>query len=424
MPEARTLDTDIARRAAAAVDGARLLAQHEALAAIGRIPPSGLNRTAFSQADTAARQLLLRAAQTRGRDVLMDDIGNTFVVRPGTNPDALPIVTGSHVDSQPAGGPFDGQFGVIAAFETLEALDDAGITTRHPVWAAVWSNEEGARFQPTTMGSAVFVGELALQEALAARDSEGTLVVDELARMKAELPATGRLPLGARFAAYIEAHIEQGPIMEKAGIPLGVVTSIQGLRWFTVTVTGATGHAGTTPVAGRRDALVAAHHILRELGALMEDPDDVVRFTVGRFEVRPNSPNTIPGEVLFSIDFRHPDGAVLERLGDRVVEICDALSGPCSVSVTETLFAPPTVLDAGISHHLRQVATALGYSYCDIVSGATHDAKLVARTCPTGMLFIPCRDGISHSTLEYAEPEHMIDGTRALAAAVAALATS
>lgn len=354
----------------------------------------------------------------------MDDIGNTFVVRPGTDRNAQPIVTGSHIDSQPAGGPYDGQFGVVAAFETLAALDDADIVTRRPVWAAVWSNEEGARFQPTTMGSAVFVGQLPLEEALAAQDSEGAQVREELARLMAELPNTRRLPLGAPFAAYIEAHIEQGPIMERAGIPLGVVTSIQGLRWFTVTVTGATGHAGTTPAAGRRDALVTAHQLLRELGALMEDPDDVVRFTVGRFEVRPNSPNTIPGEVLFTIDFRHPDAAVLERLGDGVVEICNAMSGPCSVSVTETLFAPPTALDAGISDHLRHVGTALGYSYCDIVSGATHDAKLVARTCPTGMLFIPCRDGISHSTLEYAEPEHMIIGTRALAAAVAALAAT
>ena len=236
------------------------------------------------------------------------------------------------------------------------------------------------------------------------------------------MPAVGRREFGFPFAACVEAHIEQGPILERSGIPIGAVMAIQGLRWFTVRVTGETGHAGTTPRVARRDALMAAVAMVQRLTELMADPADVVRFTVGRFEVLPNSPNTIPSDVLFTVDFRHPDAGVLARLGDQVASTCQANALGCTVSVEETLDAPPTVLDADVTERIRRVTAEIGLAQMDIVSGATHDAKYVALTCPTGMIFIPCRDGVSHTVLEYAEPEQMVAGARVLAGVVASLA--
>jgi N-carbamoyl-L-amino-acid hydrolase len=416
------MNGSVASRAAQSVNETRLLDRHAQLASIGAIDPVGMNRQALTDADIEARRLVLSWAAERGYGTAIDDIGNMFIRRPGRDESAMPIVTGSHIDSQPAGGPFDGAFGVLAACEVLEALEDAGIVTERPVEVAVWTNEEGSRFQPTTMGSAVFAGQLPLVEALSATDTHGISVGDALERLFRELPIPDGRELRAPFAAYLEAHIEQGPLLESAGIPIGVVTAIQGLRWFTVRVDGETGHAGTTPRSRRRDALVAAVTMVGRLSQLMDDPGDVVRFTVGRFEVEPNSPNTIPGSVLFTIDLRHPDANVLAALGDQVDGICQANAFGCRVSVVETMNAAPTVLDAGISQVIRAAATDVGLEHMDIASGATHDAKYVALTCPAGMIFIPCRGGVSHTVLEFASGEHMVAGTRVLAATTAELA--
>lgn len=406
--------------AATAVKPSRILGRHEELAAIGGLHPQGLNREAFTDADLRARLLLLSWAEARRFEAAMDDIGNLFVMRRGEADDASPVVTGSHIDSQPAGGPYDGQYGVLAAFEALEAMDDAGITSRRPAWMVVWANEEGSRFQPTTMGSAVFAGQLPLEQALAATDANGVTVGQELARLQSAMPVR-RLISSLPFEAYVEAHIEQGPILDQLRVPVGIVTSIQGLRWFTVRVTGETGHAGTTPDRDRRDALVAAVAMINGLRLLMHDAEDTVRFTVGRFDVRPNSPNTIPEEVLFTVDFRHPAAAVLAHLGDQVRAVCEANAMGCSVTVEETLASPPTRLDATITEDIRRVSSELGYQRMDIVSGATHDSRYIAQTCPAGMLFIPCRNGLSHSVLEHAEPDHMVAGARVLAGVVATL---
>lgn len=411
----------IAATVAAAVDAERLQRRHEALAAIGALQPTGLSREAYTDADFEARRLIVSWAEARGYAAFIDPIGNMFFRRRDDDSSVPPIVIGSHIDSQPAGGPFDGQYGVLAAWESFEALDDAGVDVGRPVEVAIWANEEGSRFQPTTMGAAVFAGRLPLDEALAATDTEGRSVSDELNRLRPTLSAVADRPLGFPISAYLEAHIEQGPILERRGIPIGVVSSIQGLRWFTVEVTGRTGHAGTTPEADRRDAAVAAMEMVRALRDLMHDPDDTVRFTVGRFEVRPNAPNTIPGSVLFTVDFRHPDQDVLRRLGDQVEPICRSHAGRCDVVVRETLDAPPTALDPRISRAIAQASAELGIPHEGITSGATHDAKYLALVCPTGMVFIPCRDGVSHSVLEHAEPEQMALGTRVLAGATAIL---
>ncbi len=416
------MSRELSRRAAAAVDGDRLWARHEQLRAIGALGPTGVSREAFTEADFEARRLAMSWAHERGYGLTMDGIGNLFIRRPGQENTLAPIVTGSHLDSQPAGGAFDGAFGVLAAFEALGALDEASVVTQRPVEVAIWANEEGSRFQPTTMGSAVYVGALTLDDALAATDSAGVTVREALRQDDLPLPR-GRHEFGTPFAAYVEAHIEQGPILERAGVPIGAVTAIQGLRWFTVRVTGQTAHAGTTPMTTRRDAVAASVAMIHELSRTMMDAADRVRFTVGRFEVSPNSPNTIPSAAVFTIDFRHPDASVLGMLGDQVAPICMANARDCTVNVAETMNAAPTVLDAGITETIRHTASALGFTCADIVSGATHDAKQMALVCPTGMIFIPCRDGLSHSVLEHVEPHQMLAGTRVLAGVIATLAS-
>ena len=407
---------------AAAVDGERLWRRHMEMAKLGATGRGGVDRQALGAAEAEARALLAGWAQARGFAVEVDAIGNLFVRRPGTDPDLAPVVAGSHLDSQPTGGNFDGVYGVLAGFEALEAMDEAGIETRRSIDVAAWTNEEGARFQPGTMGSGVFAGALDLESVLDARDGGGVSVRDALDGALAATPAAGRRPLGFPVAAYLEAHIEQGPVLEAQGKPIGIVTGIQGLRWFSVEVGGQTAHAGTTPIKARRDALSAAVAMVGALEALMHDPTDIVRFTVGRFETAPNSPNTVPNRVFFTVDFRHPEAGVLVRLGDRVAVVCEEHRGPCEVVVTETIHSTPTTFDARIVDTVRATAGRLGLSHMDIVSGATHDAKFLADVCPAGMIFVPCAGGISHSEDESAEAKDLAAGARVLAEALVDLA--
>jgi N-carbamoyl-L-amino-acid hydrolase len=408
--------------AAGAVDGERLVRHHRQLAQIGATPDGGVRREAFTDEDVRARELVIGWAAARGFAVESDPFANMFIRRAGQRPDLPPVVTGSHIDSQPAGGAFDGAYGVLAGWEALEAIDDAGIETTRSIELAIWTNEEGSRFQPTTMGSAVFAGALSLAEVFRASDAAGHTAGDALRQLLTRLDLAVRREFAFPMHAFVEAHIEQGPLLERAGKTIGAVHTIQGLRWFRIRVHGQTAHAGTTPAAERRDALMAAVSMVEGLSELMRDPSDVVRFTVGRFEVRPGSPNTIPEDVLFTVDFRHPDSAVLSALGDQVETVCRARAGRCEVAVEESLDAPPTVLDAQITQMVRDAGRDLGIELMDIDSGATHDAKYLAGLCPTAMIFIPCRNGVSHTPAEHAEPADMIAGARVLAAVVTELA--
>jgi N-carbamoyl-L-amino-acid hydrolase len=331
-------------------------------------------------------------------------------------------VAGSHLDTQPTGGNFDGVYGVLAAFEVLEAASDAGVTTNRPLEAVVWTNEEGARFQPATMGSAVFAGALPLEAALATTDTAGISVAQALATSLQRLAVPQQRAFRFPMAAYLEAHIEQGPILEATHHTIGIVSGIQGLRWFRVEVTGEEAHAGTTPRRIRKDAFVAAVRMVTALQELLYDAADIVRFTVGRFEVTPNSPNTVPGRVLFTIDLRHPEAAVLSRLGNQVEEVCRDQAQSCDVVVTETLHSSPVQFDPTIRDMLRDTASRQALAHMDMVSGATHDAKYMADLYPSGMLFVPCRGGISHNESEYATPSDLAAGTRLLAAALLELA--
>jgi N-carbamoyl-L-amino-acid hydrolase len=408
--------------AVARVDEARLWRRHEEMARIGAIPGNGVNRAAFSAEDIRARRLLLAWAQARGFEVTMDAIGNLFVRRPGLDATAAPVLSGSHMDSQPRGGRFDGIYGVLAALEALEAIDEAGLKTRRPIELVAWSNEEGGRFGPCTMGSAVHTGARSLSDFADTRDNEGVVLKDALAETLKAVPEAARRELNTPAAGYIETHIEQGPRLETQGKTIGVVTGIQGLRWFNVEVFGETAHAGTTPVSTRKDAVRSAIAIINALTELTRDSEDVVRFTVGRMLVTPNSTNSVASHVLFSVDIRHPDLATVNRLGDAVEPLAQQAAAPCTVKVTPTLRDDPCVFDAGVIDAIERASNALGAANMRLPSGASHDAMYMARVCPTGMIFVPCEKGVSHNEAENATPQDLAAGARVLTAALLDLA--
>jgi N-carbamoyl-L-amino-acid hydrolase len=407
---------------ASAVSESRLWQRHVEMAKIGATPKGGVNRLALTAEDNRARQLLCAWAKQRNYQVFIDGIGNIFVRRPGTEKDAAPVMSGSHMDTQPTGGRFDGMYGVLAAFEALEALDDAGVETKRPIEAVAWTNEEGSRFQPGTMGSAVFAGMKQLEGYLGVVDSAGVSFGEALKGSLAATPEAVQRPFKIAVSGYVEAHIEQGPRLEIAGKPIGVVTGIQGSRWFTIEVTGDEAHAGTTPLAVRKDAFRAAVAMVQALQELMEDPTDTVRFTIGRFEVMPGSPNTVPGRVLFTIDFRHPEDEVIARLGDQVEPICKALAGPCGVTVTETSRHPSTWFDKEIVDMVARATDTLSLPKMELFSGAGHDARCLQPLCPTGMIFVPCAGGVSHNEAEDASPSDLAAGARVLASVLRELA--
>jgi N-carbamoyl-L-amino-acid hydrolase len=408
--------------AVARVDAARLWQRHVEMARIGAIPGNGVNRAAFSAEDIRARQLLVSWAEARRFSISMDAIGNIFVRRPGLDSDAPPVMSGSHMDSQPRGGRFDGMYGVLAAFEALEAIDEAGVKTRRAIEVVAWSNEEGGRFAPCTMGSAVYTGARALEDIVGVTDNEGIVLKDALATTLAALPQAKPREFNTPAAAYVEAHIEQGPLLEMQGKTVGVVMGIQGLRWFNIEVFGKTDHAGTTPLRLRKDAVRAAVDIIMALRELTHDPHDVVRFTVGRMLVTPNSPNSVASHALFSVDIRHPDRATVQRLGEAVEPLARKAAGVCDVKVTPTLHDNPCVFDAQVVSTIERAAETLGVPNMRLASGASHDANYMARVCPAGMIFVPCENGVSHNEAENAKPEDLAAGARVLTATLLDLA--
>ena len=412
------------QRVAEQVDQRALWDRLMTMAQLGALSNGGVNRQALSDEDIAARRQLIEWATPFGFAVSTDEIGNLYVRRAGTDPEALPVLTGSHMDSQPKGGKFDGIYGVLAGFEALAALHRAGVQTRRPIEVVAWTNEEGGRFQPGMMGSAVVAGRMELTKALAARDKNGVVFGEALARTIAATPAVERRRNGFAAHAYIETHIEQGPVLEKQGKTIGVVTGIQGIRWFAVEVTGREAHAGTSLMKERQDALKCAVHIVAALEKLTDDPSDIVRCTIGRFEVFPGSPNTVPGRVFFTIDFRHPDPEVFERLTAEIENTIRSTAHPCRAEVSRTLEAPPTRFRTEVVDLVRAKTEALGFSYMDIPSGGGHDAQHIHTVCPTGMIFVPCEGGISHNEIENATAEDLVAGTRVLATTLLELANT
>ncbi len=408
--------------AAAAVDEARLWSRQMAMAEIGATEAGGVNRAALSDEDRRARALMLEWAGALGFEVETDAIANLYIRRPGRRADAAPVVTGSHLDSQPRGGKFDGAYGVVGGFEALEAIQRAGVETERPIDVVAWTNEEGGRFQPGAMGSAVFAGVLSLEDQLGLADTDGVTLADALTETLASTPGLPQRPFGHPFAAYVEAHIEQGPRLENEGLTIGAVTGIQGLYWYAVEVTGAEAHAGTTPLRTRRDALKAAVAMVSALEELMADESDTVRFTVGRFECHPGSPATVPGRAFFTVDFRHPDTAVIERIRSRIAPTCEAHARGCGVTVRPLMAHAPLTFDADVIAMVEGYAETLGHPVVRMPSGAGHDAGHINHLCPTGMIFVPCERGVSHNEAENATPADLAAGAGTLAACLVDLA--
>lgn len=404
-----------ARKAADHVMEPRLWRRLEEMAQFGAREDGGVNRPAFSDVEGQSRAKLVEWAEALGFEVYIDPVTNIFIRRPGTDPDAPPVISGSHLDSQPMGGRFDGPSGVLGALEAMEAIEKAGIQTRRPIECVSWVNEEGCWVVPGLTGSKAFVGAQTLEQAMQAADPDGVTVGERLEAMRAFTPTAKPRDFKIPATAYIECHIEQGPLLEAAGLPVGVVTGIQGTRYFRVEVQGEAAHAGTTPQAKRKDAFQAALRAVTALNDLMHDPEDVLRFTVGRFDVKPGAPNTIPDSVLFSIDFRHPDAETVRLRGDRVADIIADAVAPCVATVTETSLTEPTRFPDNMRRLAHRAIDALDLKTMELPSGAGHDAKYLADHCPTVMLFTPCENGISHNPREYAAPRDLADTTRVLA---------
>jgi len=395
------------------VDGKRLWRSMMAMAEIGATAAGGSCRLALSDEDKAGRDLFAGWCRDAGCSMRIDRLGNMFARRAGEDDSLAPILIGSHLDTQPHGGRFDGVFGVLAGLEIVRALNQAGAAMRAPLEIVNWTNEEGARFAPAMLASGVYAGVHEPEFALSRTDQDGRTLAQELER----IGYAGEEPCGARpIHCYLEGHIEQGPILESHREIIGVVTGAQGTRWFDARIEGADAHAGSTPMPGRKDALVAAAALLggfEEL-ALRFPPHGVA--TCGEMHVLPNSRNTVPGEVRLTLDLRHPEDAQLAEMAEAARALAKATAQARNVRITieqiwhgaPVQFAQPCV-DA-----VEAAAADLGYPHRRMLSGAGHDACQVARKAPVAMVFVPCKGGVSHNESEYAEPAHLEAGANTL----------
>lgn len=405
------------------VDEARLWSRHVDMARFGATSLGGVNRQALTTEEIDGRRCLIAWARELGFAVSMDEIGNLFIRKAGLDDTLPPVLTGSHIDTQPSGGRFDGIYGILAGLEAMQAIGAAGIATRRPIEVVAWMNEEGSRFSPGCMGSLAFVDPARTTELAAIKDLEGTTVADALQGLRRAFPDVPNRPLGLIPSAFIEVHIEQGPRLENARKTIGVVTGIQGTRRFVVEVLGENAHAGTTPRRRRKDALLAAVRIVGGLERLMRDPADVVRFTIGRFIVSPGAPAVVPGHVLFTIDFRHPDDAVLQERGDQIEPVCRKYAAKCHVVVKQVSRTKPVEFVGQVPEAIERATKRLGLPYMQMPSGAGHDAQNLVKVCPTGMIFVPCERGISHNEAENTKPGDLAAGARVLAESLVDLAT-
>src|SRR6266478_2681303 len=402
------------------VDRRRLELTLEELSRIGETPRGGLTRLALSDDDRRARDRVVAWMRATGLAVRVDRMGNIFGERPGTEP-LPPVMVGSHLDSVPTGGRYDGQLGVLCALEAIRALDDHGVRTRHPITLVVFTNEEGARFQPAELASGVLAGRIPLEDAYNARDKDGVRLVDELER----IGYLGSEPCVPRpMRAYLELHIEQGPLLEEEGLPLGVVEGIVAIAWSRITLHGVQDHAGPTPMRLRHDALVAAADIVTGVrGIARRIAGDMVG-TVGRLDLTPNIPNAIPGRVSLSVDFRDPQEANLDRalaMLDHVVHVAARQEG-VRAELEHYWRVPRTPFDPEVVDVVEAAATSLGCGHRRILSGAGHDAQYMAAICPTGMIFVPSRGGRSHCEEEFTPLDDIEHGANALLLACARLA--
>ena len=385
------------------------------LARIGATDKGGVRRLTLTDVDRRGRDQFVAWCGEAGLSVEVDGIGNIFGRRPGVEPGALPVAIGSHLDSQPSGGKFDGAYGVMAGLEIVRTLNDAGIRTRAPLEVVSWTNEEGSRFVPTLMGSGVFAGVFSLEKILQEKDADGISVRDALA-------STGYAGKAQphKLGAYFEAHIEQGPVLEQTQTTIGVVQGALGQRWYDVAIAGQDSHAGPTPMDTRKDALLAASRLVLEVNRIANTFPDYARGTVGFMQVKPNSRNVVPGEVRMTVDLRNAKDATLSAMAAELKGLAISIAKETRTEITlkEVVYFPPSEFAPGLVASVREGSLAFGYSHRDMVSGAAHDAVYMARIAPTAMVFVPCEGGISHNEIENARPEDIAAGCNVLMHAV------
>ncbi|WDH20589.1 Zn-dependent hydrolase [Pseudomonas chlororaphis] len=383
------------------------------LARLGATAKGGVCRLALTDLDRQARDLFVRWCEEAGCSVSIDGIGNIFARRAGRNPQLPPVMTGSHIDTQPTGGKFDGCYGVMAGLEVIRTLNDLGLQTEAPIEVVVWTNEEGSRFPPCMMGSGVFAGKFDLDDTLRKQDEQGLSVGSELRRIGY---AGSRAVLGHPVGAYFEAHIEQGPVLEDRQTTIGVVMGCLGQKWFDLTLTGVEAHAGPTPMHLRKDALVGAAQVVGAVNRIAHEQQPHACGTVGCLNLHPGSRNVIPGQVQMTLDLRHLHADKLQAMVDEVRQVIEdtCQQHGLGFELTPTADFPPLDFDPACVAAVRQGAEQLGLSHMDIVSGAGHDAIFIAELGPAGMIFVPCEGGISHNEIENAAPQDLADGCAVL----------
>lgn len=395
------------------IDGARLWDSLMTMAKIGATPAGGCNRQALTDEDRAGRDLFLQWCRDIGCEVRIDRMGNLFVRRAGEDNSLPPVVTGSHLDTQPTGGKFDGVYGVLAGLEVLRTLEDRGLRTRAPLELVVWTNEEGARFSPAMIGSGVWAGEFSLEYGHGREDKSGVTIGEELQRIGylGEEPAEPK-PIAAAF----EAHIEQGPILEKEDQVIGVVTGVQGIRWYDVIFRGTPCHAGPTPMEDRRDPVQALSLLCQRLYGEVKAYSEDARMTCGDLRAEPGSRNTVPETVVLALDLRHPQADGLKHLHKALIREAAKVAEETGVEVEidEEWHSPPVHFDEQCIASVDSAVRGLGYSHRKMVSGAGHDSVYVSRVAPVSMIFVPCAGGLSHNEAESAEPGHLEAGCNVL----------
>ena len=399
------------------INGKRLWDSLMEMGKIGATPKGGVCRLALTDLDKEGRDLFVDWCKQAGCTVRVDAMGNIFARRAGKDNSLPPVVMGSHLDTQPTGGKFDGIYGVLSGLEVIRSLNDHNIETLAPIEASVWTNEEGSRFPPAMVASGVFAGVFDLEYGLSRADLDGKTMGEELARIGYD----GELECGNReFKAFFEAHIEQGPILENEKKTIGIVTDAQGQRWYEVTLTGQESHAGPTPMLSRKDALLGAAKIIDQVNRIGLSNPPYACATVGLLQVFPNSRNVIPGEVFFTIDLRHPNDSVLAGMDHELREISQSIASELGLEMKfeQIWHSPPVPFNKKCVDSVRKAAETSGYSYQDIVSGAGHDACYISRVAPTAMVFVPCENGISHNEAENADPDDLAAGCDVLFQAV------
>jgi N-carbamoyl-L-amino-acid hydrolase len=394
-------------------DQQRLWDAHMEMAVFGATPKGGMGRLALTDDDKKARDLFVQWSKEAGCEVRVDAVGNIFARRLGTCPTAAPVMTGSHLDTQPLGGRFDGILGVLSGLEVVRTFNDTGVQHERPIDVVCWTDEEGSRFGAGCVGSNAFIGRRSVADTLGMLDAVGNSIGDELQR----IGYAGSEEVGGfEIDSFFEVHIEQGPILESVGLQIGAVEGAQASTGYMVTVTGEEGHAGTLPMIMRKDAMHGAARMIDAVDNVAFDFDPHPVITVGHLRVRPNSRNTIPGQVIFSIDSRHPDNDILAGAGQMMKTACEEIANErgLGLDIQQTSHRDAVTFDPACVQGVRDASDLIGIPCMDIFSGAGHDAINLSHVCPSGMIFIPCEGGISHNELENARPEDLTAGTDVL----------